>query len=161
MTELAGFKRLTRAPLLLSITLPQLLRHVFFATSLTGSLCCGARGQAEPSEAVVRRILERASQYLPAVAAEPSAHPAMQTRVGLRPMATAGAPRVGAVAGARGLWVAAGHEGSGLTLGLATGELIRHHVLREAAHALTVPLLLREAALSGVMGESGEERACR
>jgi len=112
----------------------------------------------------VRRILQRASRYLPAVAAEPSAHPAMQTRVGLRPMAAAGAPRVGAVAGARGLWVAAGHEGSGLTLGLATGELIRHHVLREEAHADSVPPLLREAALSGAVGEDKEEEeeeACR
>lgn len=160
MTELAAFKRLTkRAALALHYASSAPSTRVRCRRS-DGRLHYGACGQAAPSEAIVRRILERASQYLPAVAAEPSAHPMMQTRVGLRPMAAAGAPRVGAVAGARGLWVAAGHEGSGLTLGLATGELIRHHMLREAAHAQTVPPLLREAALKGVVGESGDQETC-
>ena len=36
---------------------------------------------------------------------------------------------VGPVPGAQGLWVAAGHEGSGLTLGPATAELLAAQLL--------------------------------
>ncbi len=42
---------------------------------------------------------------------------------------------VGPVPGVEGLLLAAGHEGSGLTLGPATGELLAAYVLGEA-HAV-------------------------
>lgn len=38
-------------------------------------------------------------------------------------------PLVGPVPGAQGLFIAAGHEGSGLTLGPATAELLCHYIL--------------------------------
>jgi glycine/D-amino acid oxidase-like deaminating enzyme len=43
--------------------------------------------------------------------------------------ALAHASTPGPVSGVEGLFVAAGHEGSGLTLGPATGELISDYVL--------------------------------
>ena len=50
-------------------------------------------------------------------------------RVGLRPYAGRGAPYIGPVPGAPGVYIAAGHEGSGLTLGPATGELLAAMIL--------------------------------
>ena len=99
---------------------------------------------------MVRRILQRAAAFLPQLGGDPEMHPSLKARVGLRPLARQGLPRVGVVgAVGGGLWVAAGHEGSGLTLGLATGELLRLHVLpHDEAHAATVPPLLRAALLS-------------
>ena len=44
-------------------------------------------------------------------------------------------PLVGPVPGAEGLLLAAGHEGSGLTLAHATAELLTEHLLGRA-HAL-------------------------
>lgn len=40
---------------------------------------------------------------------------------------------MGPVPGADGLLLAAGHEGSGLTLGPATAQLLCHHLLGEPA----------------------------
>jgi len=47
-----------------------------------------------------------------------------KVRVGPRPWAARGLPMVGEVPGHQGLWVAAGHEGSGLTLAPVTAELV-------------------------------------
>ena len=47
----------------------------------------------------------------------------------LVPCVQAGRPTVGPVPGTEGLFVAAGHEGSGLTLGPASAELLRSQIL--------------------------------
>ncbi|PNH06143.1 hypothetical protein TSOC_007518 [Tetrabaena socialis] len=57
----------------------------------------------------------------------------LSVRVGLRPYATGGLPLVGPVEGAPGLFVAAGHEGSGLCMGPATGELLSRHIRKHMA----------------------------
>jgi glycine/D-amino acid oxidase-like deaminating enzyme len=75
----------------------------------------------------VALILERARLFLPAL---PDAS-AATVRVGLRPACAAGVPAVGAVPGAEGLFVAAGHEGSGLLLAPATARLLVRAVLKE------------------------------
>ena len=49
-------------------------------------------------------------------------------------------PFVGPVPGAEGLYVAAGHEGSGLTLAPATAELMCHYLLGTRAE-LPEPVL--------------------
>lgn len=49
--------------------------------------------------------------------------------MGLRPYAVGGLPAVGPVPGLPDVYVAAGHEGSGLCLGPATAELVAHHLL--------------------------------
>lgn len=76
---------------------------------------------------VMQAILDRASAFLPALATIKVAD--ADVRVGLRPFAFGGLPFVGAVPGVPGLYVAAGHEGSGLTLGPATAELITSLIL--------------------------------
>lgn len=49
-------------------------------------------------------------------------------RVGLRPYALGGLPAIGPVQGLPGVFVAAGHEGSGLSLAPATAELVLRHL---------------------------------
>ena len=80
---------------------------------------------------VVAAILARAAEFLPTVrplaeaaAASAGAAGAIDgVRVGLRPWAAGGLPAVGPVPGLPGVVVAAGHEGSGLTMAPATAEL--------------------------------------
>lgn len=52
-------------------------------------------------------------------------------RVGLRPFAVGGLPAIGPVAPDQlpGLYMAAGHEGSGLCLGPGTAELVLEYAL--------------------------------
>lgn len=78
-------------------------------------------------EAAVKLILERARVFLPWLAAVDAR--AASVRVGLRPACAAGVPAIGAVPGAPGLYIAAGHEGSGLLLAPATARLVAAAVL--------------------------------
>ncbi|KAK9821274.1 hypothetical protein WJX74_007314 [Apatococcus lobatus] len=55
----------------------------------------------------------------------------VEVRVGLRPYMVGGAPLIGPLPGLPHVVVAAGHEGSGLTLGPATAELVLHHFYPE------------------------------
>ena len=90
-----------------------------------------------PSSAIVKLILERAAHFLPSIAVEmydelrlqQMTADAARTRVGLRPFVTGGRPIIGPLEGVQNVFVAAGHEGSGLTLGPATAEIISTHVL--------------------------------
>ena len=96
----------------------------FGAGFFTGD-AAGFDPSIDPS--AVALILERARLFLPAL---PDAS-AATVRVGLRPACAAGVPAVGAVPGAEGLFVAAGHEGSGLLLAPATARLLVRAVLKE------------------------------
>ncbi|KAK9830316.1 hypothetical protein WJX72_010961 [[Myrmecia] bisecta] len=100
-------------------------------TSTSGSLLVGSSREftgwstnAEP--AVIQAILSKAQQFLPALASvQPNS---VSCRVGLRPYAVGSLPQIGPFPGVQGLFVAAGHEGSGLTLGPATGEILRQYI---------------------------------
>lgn len=72
--------------------------------------------------------MERAALFLPALGSIPN--PTGQAvRVGLRPFARGGLPMIGPVPEHAGLYVAAGHEGSGLCLGTGTAALMVQYVL--------------------------------
>jgi glycine/D-amino acid oxidase-like deaminating enzyme len=64
------------------------------------------------------RVLRRAREYLPGI----SALHAVRTWVGFRPATPDGLPLIGEWE--RGLFVAAGHEGLGVTTALGTGQLV-------------------------------------
>ena len=51
--------------------------------------------------------------------------------MGLRPYALGGLPFIGPVEGVPGLFLAAGHEGAGLTMAPATAELVVQHLMGE------------------------------
>lgn len=131
-------------------------------TSASGTLLLGSSREfsgwdTTPSPAIVSSILQRAALFLPglgpaaaAAAAGAAAGAAtmqaaieaggaplqgLSVRVGLRPYAVGGLPLVGPVKDAPGLFVAAGHEGSGLCMGPATGELLVRHIRKHATGA--------------------------
>jgi glycine/D-amino acid oxidase-like deaminating enzyme len=98
-------------------------------TSGNGTLLVGSSREFSgwdpvASMGVVDAIMQRACVFLPELA---SVNPRnIDVRVGLRPFSPTG-PMVGPIQ--PGLYVAAGHEGSGLTLGPATGELVCDYIL--------------------------------
>lgn len=76
---------------------------------------------------MLKAILKRATTYLPDLdAIDLNAN---QVRVGFRPSSRSGRPLIGPLPGCPGVFVAAGHEGSGLTLGPATGIMVKEWIL--------------------------------
>lgn len=70
------------------------------------------------NEVVLRAMLDRAAHFLPGL----DALPALRAWTGFRPATPDKVPLIGPLE--EGLWIAAGHEGLGITTALATGELI-------------------------------------
>ena len=102
----------------------------FTATqSIHGSILIGSSREldewdSQPSEEVIKSILIRSNEFIPAISNNTKIH---KVRVGPRPYSSRKRPYAGKVK--EGLFIAAGHEGSGLTLGPATGELLSNLVL--------------------------------
>nr|WP_238346192.1 FAD-dependent oxidoreductase [Luteimonas saliphila] len=91
----------------------------------TGQLLIGSsrerdRTGREVDLPVLRRMLGRALRYLPAL----RGLQAIRVWTGLRPCTRDGRPYIGAVSGRRGTWVAAGHEGLGVTTSTGTAHLL-------------------------------------
>ena len=81
----------------------------------------------EVNQMVVNDIMASARRFLPDILSEASIE---EIRVGLRPYALGfpdHRPYVGPVSGIARVFVAAGHEGSGLTLAPITADIILHH----------------------------------
>ena len=118
---------------------PRQLDITFTATtSASGTILLGSSREfcgfeGEPSDAVMRAILQRAGAFLPGVCNVSMAD--VGVRVGLRPYVDRGRPYIGPVPGVPGLFVAAGHEGSGLSLAPATGNLLSALILGHQADA--------------------------
>ncbi|KAI8468098.1 MAG: oxidoreductase [Monoraphidium minutum] len=107
-------------------------------TSASGTLLIGSSREfsgwhAAPDSAVMTAIMRRAHGFAPALspalldaarAAGGGPGGGASVRVGLRPYALGGLPAIGPVPGLDGVFVAAGHEGSGLSLAPATAELV-------------------------------------
>lgn len=107
-------------------------------TSASGSLLIGSSREFsgwDPSGPIetIDAIMDRAITFLPGLAAI-DRRSEISVRVGLRPFSPLG-PMVGPLC--EGLFVAAGHEGSGLTLGPATAELLVEDILGRERHALS------------------------
>jgi len=100
----------------------------FTATqSAFGSLLLGSSRElsgfdSEANKHIIAAILERASRFLPDLEHVSTAN--IGIRVGLRPYSSRGMPYVGKLPGCPHVYVAAGHEGSGLTFGPATADLV-------------------------------------
>jgi len=74
----------------------------------------------EVSLPMLRRMLARAFEYLPGLAALQ----ALRAWTGFRPTSCDGRPYLGCLPGRAGLWVAAGHEGLGITTALGSARLL-------------------------------------
>jgi glycine/D-amino acid oxidase-like deaminating enzyme len=65
-------------------------------------------------------MLQRAFEFVPSL----RCLQALRVWTGLRPATPDGLPYLGPVPGRRGVWVAAGHEGLGVTTALASAQLV-------------------------------------
>jgi len=101
-----------------------------------GNLVLGSSRQfvgfsTEMDESVIDRIWERAGEFFPTLR-EMSLRDFCErrkVRIGLRPYMPDGKPVIGAVPGLSSLFLAAGHEGEGLSLALGTAEMVANLVL--------------------------------
>jgi glycine/D-amino acid oxidase-like deaminating enzyme len=104
-------------------------------TSTVGSTFLGI--EPDPG-ATAARLLEHGARFVPALdGAQP-----IRSRVCARPQSVDGRPFVGAVAGRRGIFVAAGHGPWGISIGPATAALAVDAILTDDA---TVPAELLAA----------------
>jgi D-hydroxyproline dehydrogenase subunit beta len=92
---------------------------------VTGQLLIGSSRElvgwdVSVNRAVLSRMLERAVDFMPGLARLP----AVRTWTGFRPATPDKLPLIGAWPAVEGLWIAAGHEGLGITTALGTGSLI-------------------------------------
>lgn len=77
------------------------------------------------SMAMARRMLERSFRFLPAL----RQLEALRIWTGFRPVSADGLPYLGRVPGRANLWVAAGHEGLGITTSLGSAHLVIDQLL--------------------------------
>ena len=75
---------------------------------------------ASLDDRMLARMLARASEFIPSLAAMQL----VRTWCGFRPATPDKLPLIGAWPAIPGLWIAAGHEGLGITTSLATGQII-------------------------------------
>lgn len=100
----------------------------------TGQILIGSSREygsdtAEVSMPMVRRMLERTFQYLPGLR-----HlDALRIWTGFRPVSADGLPYLGRVSPQANIWVAAGHEGLGITTSLGSARLVIDQWLGRAA----------------------------
>eukprot|EP00250_Pteridium_aquilinum_P021267 c25076_g1_i2 orf=408-1838(+) len=87
---------------------------------------------------VMENILKKAAEFLPALGNThlTKALNAGTVRIGHRPYVPDGRPMVGEVPGIKGLLLATGHEGEGLSLSLATAEMIVDLILEKEQHVV-------------------------
>jgi glycine/D-amino acid oxidase-like deaminating enzyme len=91
----------------------------------TGQLLIGSSREfdsasAAPSLALVRRMLLRAFEFLPTL----RQLQALRIWTGFRPTTADGKPYLGPIPDRHGVWVAAGHEGLGVTTALGSAQLL-------------------------------------
>jgi D-hydroxyproline dehydrogenase subunit beta len=104
---------------------------------------------------IVRQMLERARHFMPALADAS----VLRTWTGFRPATPDKLPLVGAWERVPGLWIAAGHEGLGITTALGTGQLLADLVAGRAPAidaAPFAPSRVEAAAAAGAAAHHGE-----
>lgn len=101
-----------------------------------GNLVLGSSRQfvgfsTEIDEHIINQIWERAREFFPSLRelSLRDLEKSREVRVGLRPFMPDGKPMIGPVPGLSNVFLAAGHEGEGLTLALGTAEMVADMVL--------------------------------
>ncbi len=100
----------------------------------TGQLLIGSSRElvgrdASVNRRVLGRMLARAVEFIPSLAQAT----ALRVWTGFRPATPDSLPLIGAWPGARGVWVAAGHEGLGITTATGTAAIIAAGILGTAS----------------------------
>jgi len=84
---------------------------------------------------ILRRMLERAADYLPDL----DRLTALRAWTGFRPATPDKLPYIGPFTGNRKIWLATGHEGLGITTSLGTGRLLADLILNRPAEIPSAP----------------------
>ncbi|CAA7396443.1 unnamed protein product [Spirodela intermedia] len=117
------------------------VEHNFSSISFTattdhmGNLLLGSSRQfsgfdVEVDDAIIKRIWERAGEFLPTLREIPlNFSTEKQIRIGLRPYVPDGKPIIGPIPGIPKALFATGHEGGGLCMALSTAEMVVDMVL--------------------------------
>lgn len=108
----------------------------------TGEIRVGSSRQWDISTrdvepAVLHAMIGRAIEYMPNLAR----FPIIRTAAGLRPASGDGVPLIGPWPPQESVYLAAGHEGLGITMALATGRLIADQLLGRSSEIPTEPYL--------------------
>lgn len=108
----------------------------------TGQLLIGSTREftgVDPAlnRALLARMLQQAVAFLPDLAQVP----VIRVWTGFRPCGPGNLPAIGPWPGRPGLYVAAGHEGLGITTALVTAELMAHHLAGTPAGLDPAPFL--------------------
>ncbi|XP_076950728.1 uncharacterized protein LOC143623766 isoform X2 [Bidens hawaiensis] len=113
----------------------------------SGNLVLGSSRQfvgfsTEISEHIINQIWERAVEFFPCLKdlSLSDLEKARQVRVGLRPFMPGGKPMIGLVPGLSNVYLAAGHEGEGLSLALGTAEMVADMVLGNPPKLIMHPM---------------------
>ncbi|XP_017228790.1 uncharacterized protein LOC108204032 isoform X1 [Daucus carota subsp. sativus] len=139
----AGYVGHQNATLESAVSGPLSVNHAEFTSiSMTatmdtmGNLILGSSRQilgfnTDVDESIINCIWERAGVFFPCLQelSLKSLSERRNVRVGLRPYMPDGKPVIGPVPGLSNVFVAAGHEGEGLTLAMGTAEMITDMVL--------------------------------
>ncbi|XP_010524641.1 PREDICTED: uncharacterized protein LOC104802642 isoform X2 [Tarenaya hassleriana] len=90
----------------------------------------------DADDSIIRCIWDRAGEFFPKLREMPLEDfiRNRKVRVGLRPYMPDGKPVIGAVPGLPNLYLAAGHEGGGLSMALGTAEMVSDMVLGNPLH---------------------------
>ncbi|CAN4081018.1 unnamed protein product [Withania somnifera] len=115
----------------------------------SGNLVLGSSRQlvgfsTEIDESVINHIWQRVQEFIPSLRRESleDLRQNREVRVGLRPYIPDGKPVIGLVPGFSNVFLAAGHEGEGLSLALGTAEMIADMVLGNPCKVDAAPLAL-------------------
>ncbi|KAF3647801.1 putative serine carboxypeptidase-like 20-like [Capsicum annuum] len=116
---------------------------------VSGNLVLGSSRQlvgfsTEVDESVINHIWQRVGEFIPALRQESleDLRQSREVRVGLRPYIPDGKPVIGLVPGFSNVFLAAGHEGEGLSLALGTAEMIADMVLGNPCKVDATPFAL-------------------
>ncbi|XP_055812901.1 uncharacterized protein LOC129882561 isoform X2 [Solanum dulcamara] len=115
----------------------------------SGNLVLGSSRQlvgfsTEVDESVINHIWQRVGEFIPALRHESleDLRQSREVRIGLRPYIPDGKPVIGLVPGFSNVFLAAGHEGEGLSLALGTAEMIADMVLENPCKVDAAPFSL-------------------
>jgi glycine/D-amino acid oxidase-like deaminating enzyme len=118
----------------------------------TGQLLIGSSRElvgwdASTNRAVLRRMLDRAVGFMPVLAGTS----VIRTWTGFRPATPDKLPLIGRWDSTPGLWIAAGHEGLGITTSLGTARLLADLILRRRSAIGAAPYAPTRAPASSAV----------
>ncbi|EPS64376.1 oxidoreductase [Genlisea aurea] len=98
----------------------------------------------EVEESIIRRIWNRAAEFFPAMRRYSLTDliRSREVRVGLRPYIASGKPVISPVPGLRKMFIAAGHEGEGLSMSWGTAEMVFDMILENSLKVNPSPFSL-------------------